>query len=111
MNPESDRNGPIVSSLAGDPDLQQLLDDFVRNLPQKASALMTVLAEGDLATLQRLAHQLKGSAGGYGFPIITDAARCLELTARTTQDLEALSEQVRELAELCRRATSNAPKG
>ncbi len=108
MDPSPEENAPLVSHLSGDPELQELVDEFVQNLPRKADALKAELARGDLEALSRLAHQLKGSAGGYGFPSITDAARYLEVTAKTTQDLETLNNQIREIADMCRRAVSKS---
>ena len=35
----------------------------------------------DVETLKRLAHQLSGSAGGYGFPTISEAARAVRAEA------------------------------
>lgn len=110
MDERPEPKDPLVSELAGDPDLQQLVDEFVWKLPGKADAMQKELARGDIATLTHLAHQLKGSAGGYGFPAISDAARHLEQTAKATKDLEAISDHIRELADLCRRAVSQPPQ-
>lgn len=101
---------PIVSELAGDPDLHELVEEFVRELPGKAAAMQQNLIEGDMDMLIRLAHQLKGSAGGYGFRIITDAAKRIEQTAQASGDLELLNRQLREIADLCQRATAEAPR-
>lgn len=107
---ESRDQSPIFSELAGDPDLQELVEEFVAELPSKAAAMQQFLIEGDMDMLIRLAHQLKGSAGGYGFRVITDAAKRIEQTAQTSGDLELLTRQLREIAELCHRATAAAPR-
>jgi HPt (histidine-containing phosphotransfer) domain-containing protein len=57
---------PLVSELASDPDFAELLAAFVSEMPKRISTLETALTASDLETLARLAHQLKGSAGGYG---------------------------------------------
>lgn len=109
MNTQTN-NRPLVSELSKDPEMRELVEEFVRALPQKAADLRDKLQQGDLDTLTRLAHQLKGSAGGYGFPMITEAARHLEQCAKATSDLASLETQIRELTDLCKRATATAPR-
>ncbi len=87
-----------------------LLEQFVAELPERAQAIRRALEQSDFETLLRLAHQLKGSAGGYGFPTITDAARQLEEAARTTRELSAIDREVKQMIDLCRRATAEAPE-
>lgn len=94
----------LVSELASDPDFAELLEAFVSEMPKRISALEAALAASDLETLARLAHQLKGSAGGYGFPTITDAAKDLEQGAKTRGELTVLRKQMDALIDLCRRA-------
>jgi CheY-like chemotaxis protein len=94
----------LISELAGDGDLADLVEIFVAELPGRVQAFEQACAAADLETLTRLAHQLKGSAGGYGYPSITHAAANLEQSARAGKDVEELTEAVREIAALCRRA-------
>ena len=72
------------------------------------SFIEKAMNEQDLVALAKLTHQLKGSAGGYGFPSITDAAKVVESSANTDNDLAALAEQTRALVDLCRRARATA---
>lgn len=106
MGPENATTEPIVSTLASDPDMRELVREFVEALPGKASKLQDMLAARDIESLARLAHQLKGSAGGYGFQSITDHAARLEDTAKNTKDLEKLNDQVRQIADMCQRANA-----
>ena len=101
--------GPLVSELAGEADWAELVVEFVAHLPARVSALRQALAEQDLASLGRLAHQLKGAAGGYGFPAITAAAQQVEDSARAGAGCEDLGKQVVALVELCRRARAQTP--
>ncbi len=70
--------------------------------------LEQALGENDLNTLATLAHQLKGSGGGHGFPAITAAAKEMEAGARAHEDLSRLQQQFQELADLCRRASAES---
>jgi HPt (histidine-containing phosphotransfer) domain-containing protein len=59
----------------------------------------------DSTTVKRLAHQLKGAAGGYGFAGITDAAKDVERAiVEDALDAPSLQRRVETLADLCRRA-------
>ncbi len=94
----------LVSELADDPDMAELVGRFVAELPGKVTAMETAIVDGDLTRLTVLTHRLKGSAGGYGFPSITEAAKDLESSARTQKDLDRVRECFAALADLCRRA-------
>ena len=69
---------PLHSTLAHDPDLAEVLTQFVRSLGCRATSLRAAARAHDPAALRRLAHQLKGAGGGYGFPLISEAAERLE---------------------------------
>ena len=59
--------------------------------------------------LCRAAHQLKGAAGGYGFPSISSSAGKVEQLLHRGLDaakLEDLQRSVEELASLCGRAVA-----
>ena len=66
--------------------------------------LKHAFAEDDEETLRILVHQLKGSAGCYGFQEITAAAAALEKELCLVQeaDLSRVSEKVEDLLGACR---------
>jgi signal transduction histidine kinase/CheY-like chemotaxis protein/HPt (histidine-containing phosphotransfer) domain-containing protein len=97
---------PLLSEM-DDPDMQELIAKFVGSVKQHATTLESALRADDRETVRRTAHQLKGAAGGYGFPTITSAAQRLESAAR---EGEPLAQKVAELADLCRRAAPNTVK-
>lgn len=68
----------IHSLLADDPDFRDLLEMFVAELPDRVASIQTALAASDSAALRRVAHQLKGACGGYGFPTLTNDAAAIE---------------------------------
>jgi HPt (histidine-containing phosphotransfer) domain-containing protein len=51
--------------------------------------------------LERLAHQLKGAAGSYGFPQVTPVAARLEQAARERRSTDAMLACLSEMADLC----------
>ena len=98
----------LISELADDPDFADLVEMFVSELPNRVAALQRGIADQDYQALASLAHQLKGSAGGYGFPSITAAAALVEQSARTASDLAQLTPKLRQLTDLCARARARA---
>ncbi len=99
----------LYSELRDDPDFTELIDAFLAGLPAKVERLEHARSTGGLLDLARLAHQLKGAAGGYGYPSISDAARHVEqhARARTTADSAFdlgvdLASAVEQLLDQCR---------
>lgn len=95
---------PLRSDLSGDPDMDELIAFFVGELPRRIGVMRDLVAAPDHVELTRVAHQLKGAGGGYGFPAITDAARALEQLARAGASRRALTEAVDVLERLAQRA-------
>jgi CheY-like chemotaxis protein/HPt (histidine-containing phosphotransfer) domain-containing protein len=95
---------PLVSDLAGDADMADLIAGFVRILSARASALTDALAKNDRETLKRVVHQLKGAAGGYGFSSITEQAKNVEQALALAGDGTQLKTAVESLCSLCHRA-------
>jgi HPt (histidine-containing phosphotransfer) domain-containing protein len=106
--PPSD-DEPLLSELADDEDMAELVTKFVSALGARATALLEAAESGDLATLGRLAHQLKGAAAGYGFSPITATAAELETAARHGKDAAEVERRVDELVRLCHRAERGRP--
>jgi len=93
-----------VSSFADDEDMKEIVHQFVRGLPERSAAVVRACEVRDWTTVKRLAHQLKGAAGGYGFAGITDAAKDVEQAVEDALDAPSLQLRVETLADLCRRA-------
>jgi len=69
---------PVRSEFADDPDMAGIIALFVSELPSRIAAMQSALSTGDFAQLRVLAHQLKGAAGGYGFPKLGEAAAMVD---------------------------------
>ncbi len=95
---------PLRSTYAHDPEMVELVQEFVAELPKRLEAIQRAYESGSANELKRLAHQLRGSAGGYGFPGVSDAAGTIEdrLRAMSSTDAPALRAIEREVAELVR---------
>ena len=92
----------LESELADDPELAEIIEQFVDSLPADLRASQQALNNNDFHTLKRIAHQLKGAGGSYGYSALTDAARTLEETAMN-EDVEASRLAYASLESLCSR--------
>ncbi len=99
---------PVVSALAADAAIARQLDGFVRRLGERLGAMRRALGARDLETLGDLAHQLKGTASGYGFPAITEAAAELEAVVVARGEVERA---LTALADICGRASARPSAG
>jgi CheY-like chemotaxis protein/HPt (histidine-containing phosphotransfer) domain-containing protein len=99
---------PLRSDLADDPEMRALVQLFVEDLPGRARALRDAGGSADVARLTDLAHQMKGTAGGFGFPRLTDAAAELEDAAVSRAGPDVLEHHVEALVALCARVNAAA---
>lgn len=100
----------LYSTLADDPDMGELVELFVDELPARIAALTAAFAAGDVETLGRCAHQLKGAAGSYGFDAMTPALLRLEQAARQGQPQNELQPLLEEVTSLSLRIRSGLPQ-
>jgi len=106
MNQDESGSDPIQSDFAGDPQMRELIDLFVSEMPTRATRLSALFEGQQIDDLQRLAHQLKGAAGGYGFGPISEAAAELEDAIVSREELDLVRSQVDQLIDLCQRTRS-----
>jgi len=99
---------PVASEYADDPDLAEVIDEFVAGLPDQLGDMRRAADAGCFEKLRRLAHQLKGAGGSYGYPGLTDAAKRLEDAARAG-DEEACGLALGELDRRCRAVAAGRP--
>ena len=105
MSTPSGDAAPIKSTFAGDPDMQELVEYFVSEVPARVDAIMKSFEGGQLDEVRSLAHQLKGAGGSYGFPQITDSARKLEDALKTDGAVDEIRQGIDELVDYCNRAS------
>ncbi|MDB5324410.1 MAG: luxQ 3 [Phycisphaerales bacterium] len=93
----------IASDYANDPDMREVIDEFVARLPVQVAGIKRMLDERNLDELRRAVHQMKGAGGGYGFAQITTFAAKAEQAVKDGGSLEKIAGQVEELVQLVRR--------
>ena len=99
----------LYSRLAADPDLRDIVDMFVEEMPQRIATLLEMLHAADWEGLRRIAHQLKGAAGSYGFDPIMPSAGRVESVIQDGEPEQRIRETVEELIDLCNRTRSGQP--
>jgi HPt (histidine-containing phosphotransfer) domain-containing protein len=97
------------SALAGEPDMVELIELFVAELPGRLSEMRRAESIGDWAQVGRLAHQLKGAGGSYGFPHLTAAALELEQAARSMGTAIEAAAALNRLGDACGVARAGLP--
>jgi len=80
-----------------------IVSEFVDGLMARFAALAAAHESADLEQVAKMAHQLKGSGGGYGYPAVTSAAAKVEQLARQPNAApEQCIEAINELKLICR---------
>lgn len=100
----------IYSELATDPDLADIVQMFVDEMPDRIRQLQACYDRHDHDALGRVAHQLKGSAGSYGFAAVSPAAAKLEYAVRELKQEEAIQHTLAELLYLCQCLRGGSPE-
>ena len=59
---------PLFSEYLDDPEMGELIEDFVIGLTGTVNQLRLAITREDVESVRRIAHQMKGAGGGYGFP-------------------------------------------
>jgi len=97
---------PIHSEFADDPDMCELTEAFLEEMEGRIDTMERAWKDGETASLGRLAHQLKGAGGGYGFPTISEAAGRLEAAIDGCKQIESIEYELMALLDICRRASA-----
>ena len=103
---------PRISQMMNDKRFRPILLKFLAGLPERIKAIETARVGGHDEDLLTLVHQLKGSAGSYGFPRISELARDCQDGLREQAPREVwmpkLKDLMRELDQVSQAAESEA---
>jgi HPt (histidine-containing phosphotransfer) domain-containing protein len=92
----------LKSSLADDPDMTGVINEFIAILPERVTEMHELLDSENLTELCRVVHQLKGAGGGFGFNDITLIAAEAEQSLRKGEWMESIRKNVYSLIDLIR---------
>jgi two-component system, sensor histidine kinase LadS len=104
FSPDVPQIPPLRSQYASDPVIAELLSIYLDELQETADSIMAAFAESDLSEIQRLVHQVRGSAGAYGYPSITQLAGQIDDTIRIGAEFESIKPLTNELLGWCQAA-------
>lgn len=99
---------PLFSVYENDPDVGEIVAVFVAEMPRRRDELVRAAQAGDASEAARIAHQLKGAAGGYGFESLGQIASVAEhalgdLPSGLSDDESAIYAAVEPLIDACDR--------
>lgn len=95
---------PLYSTFVEEPAIAEILPIFLGNLSNYVRGLEAALSAGDVEVAVRTCHDLKGTAGGYGYPSISAVASNIETALRAGEENRTVRELLESLRELCSRA-------
>ncbi len=101
--------GLLQSGILDPGKVRTLMDAFCEELLTRAGRIDEALQERNRTLLLELTHQLKGTAGLYGFDTISKTAHTICDRLWADDELEELEATVYELVDLCRKAASQQP--
>jgi CheY-like chemotaxis protein/HPt (histidine-containing phosphotransfer) domain-containing protein len=97
--------GPLPSMRWYDVKMRPLIQGFLHRLEGRMQELQTVVAVGPQSCdWRKLLRELKGSAGSYGYPQISEIAQDILTMSQADEGLDRARRQVHELIRLCDRA-------
>ena len=105
----NESSSELYSTLGGDPDLGELVEMFVDEMPGRIQKLQTQGSERNWEALAVSAHQLKGAAGSYGFDQVSPYAADLESAARNPDSEDRILNSLDQLVDLCSRLRAGIP--
>jgi CheY-like chemotaxis protein/HPt (histidine-containing phosphotransfer) domain-containing protein len=102
--PIEPRNGEkIVSTMNHQRGMKEIIIEYIAGLPAEIAKIQDSLDRDDLQSLRRIAHQLRGTGGGYGFDSITELAGDVEEAIKAAGSRESIAGQVNSLIDVVRR--------
>jgi HPt (histidine-containing phosphotransfer) domain-containing protein len=89
--------------------MTELVEVFVASMDERLRTIDAALTARDWATLRTIAHQLRGSGGGFGYPQVSAQAARLEDHLVEEAPPATIEADARRLAALCRAVRRGLP--
>jgi len=103
-------NDPIFSSLQGQDRSKPLLERYVRNAQRISVELHQLIELNDFAAVRLQCQSLRGTAGGYGFEPLADAATKAVSALDAGGSVPNAKAELQVLQTICRRLSADDPK-
>jgi PAS domain S-box-containing protein len=95
---------PLISDFADDPDMLEIIEMFIDGLHERIESIQAAFNDRIFTTVSGIAHQLKGAAGGYGYPTLSELGFEVEQLAEQNAPDQQIEEALTLLIEQCHRA-------
>ncbi len=99
---------PIFSTLADDPSMAELVEEFVSEMPARIRKLEDAIIREDGKQVESLARSLKAEGASYGFEVLTELAAKIEALLIGGSPIKEAHKQIEELVKLCLQVRSSA---
>jgi HPt (histidine-containing phosphotransfer) domain-containing protein len=109
MTKPNSANDLYYSVMGNDPQLAEIVALFVEEMPHRVREMTSYFASANWEQLRRVAHQLKGAAGSYGFDQVTPSAARLEKSLAEKQPEATIKAALDDLVDACGRLRAGAP--
>lgn len=108
--PMSQTLQPVFSVYGDDPNLAELVEIFVSELPCRVETLRSHAEVEDWESLARVAHQLNGNSSSYGFPQLSTLAARIEFACRNRYSSGEILASLENFIEQCEQVRAGAPE-
>jgi len=71
-----------------DPDLMDLVPDYLQNRRQDIKTIQECLKSEEFEKIRKLAHNIKGTGAGYGFPKLSEWGAKIEKLSQIQKGIE-----------------------
>ena len=88
--------------IAEDAEFHSIVEDFVAILPERISAMRSMIDQSDFDELAKQGHWLKGSSGTVGLDLMVEPATKLESSAKEL-DLDICTKSIVQIERLLER--------
>ena len=92
---------PLLSTLQADPEMAELVGEFVHHLPHDVRRLEEAFQKADFQELEAAARKLRSEGGAFGFDPITVAAGQLEKAIIGRASTDRVQNLLNELINYC----------
>ena len=93
----------LVSTMAGNSRFAPLLAQYLARVPETIEQIEEACERGDSERLLRCVHQIKGAAGGYGFPQVTKLASDCQRLMLAGTSMQELAGPLKDLVGMMHR--------
>lgn len=95
-----------MQALSQDEEFQELIVMFLDDVREQAAQIKAAYEAEDFERVRKVSHQIKGSAGGYGFQDLSEFAKTAEHACREQLPNGERSTAIEQLLEACDAVTA-----